>query len=488
MPKFSNRVSLIAFLALASVVSAQPVRKPAGAGEEKFRPFRLDVKVSADQANRVNQMKNASVNLDPPSEDDKKVLREVAKNYVYPITHHENYFTPDGPELVAKSYDAPSVSKVLATFKSQLNFAVPGAQPAPTQIQLGYIREYGAAAVEAIQDVLAKNPPAPIRINVMRMLAMVAESGAPAALVKVTELLDPKKVDAMPVDQLYYALKTAEGALGSYDKDRGNKWVSRNQYHQLVTLVDGIVQKVPDNVIRNAYIPERPFNPTLSTDPKPADPKSNQLLPEQVDAAQVFRLQAIRALGKVRTDLVLNETLDKTTEVRPLNTLALVAVSDPTIVPSPNIKEIGEAIIGIVTMTPSDTVQAKALGLILTRATSDFINDKAAQTEISKDTIHPTHWKLFGTRLKNAVSAWEKEIQSPRVKLSKADKDTLTDVAQTLTTAVFDPLTKQTETTNAAVNKTAVDGWFGTKFAELKDPKSINLYTDKPALKVTLQK
>ena len=65
----------------------------------------------------------------------------------------------------------------------------------------------GAAVVKAIDDVLAKSPPAVVRVNAIRLLEVVAESGAPAATDRITKLLDPK---TPAVDTLYWGLKAAE--------------------------------------------------------------------------------------------------------------------------------------------------------------------------------------------------------------------------------------------------------------------------------------
>jgi hypothetical protein len=489
MPKHPTLVptlfALSAVTLFSAVASAQPARRPTNnVGEEKFRAIRLEAKPTTEQASKLSQMKNASVNLDPPSADDKTVLLVMARNYVYPVTHYEYYFLPDGPELVTRSTESPSIPRVLAAFRSQLIFATPGVQPAPTTAQLAYVREYGAAAVTAISEVLQKNPPPAVRINALRMLVMVAESGAAAGVDKAIELLKKKDEPGHPVDVLYYALKTAEGALGAYDRERGNKFVSKNSYFELVTLVDDVVQKTPACVIEKAYIPEKPFNPALSTDPKKADEKANSLQQEQVDAVQAFRLQAIRALGKVRTDIVQNETLDK--ERRPLYTLARVAVSDPAVVPAPSVKEIGEAVIGLATMVPSESINADTLGLVIARGVSDFVTDKATSGRaIDKDVVQVAHWKLYGGRLKQAFSAWEKEIQSPKMKLGKASKDSLVGLSQTATSAVFDPLSKQqADGGGVGVNKSAVDNWMTTKMAEIKLSGPPSLYQDKPTLKV----
>lgn len=476
MPVSRIPLLLLVFgLAVTQSVRAQP-KKPA---DDKFQAYRLESKQTGEQSNRVNQMKNGSVNLDPPSAEDKAALLEVARNYVYPVTHQEYYFTPDGPELVAKTGESRSPAMIVRNFRAQLLLA----NPASTTTQLAYIREFGAAAVAAIDEVLAKSPPPVIRINALQLLVAAAETGAPAAFDRTISLLQTKDEPNHPIEVLYYALNAAEGALGAYDPARGSKWVNKTKHYQLVCLVDDVVQKVPACVIEKAYIPDKPVGEaSLTTDPK-AKPTEGGLTPEQVDVAQMFRLHAIRALAKVRTDVVTNDTQDK--ERRPLYTLCRVAVSDPALVPAPSVKELGEAVIGLGTMVPSEAVNPDVLGLVIAKGVSDFILEKAAAGRVlNKDDVQRAHWKLYGTRLKNAYTAWERDLQ--KTKVPKAGKDTLAAIAQISITAVFDPLTKQTENGSVPnLDKASVDNWYTNRFNAIQAKGAFDLYTDKPDFKIT---
>lgn len=473
-----SRIPLIMLFlgfAVSPPILAQPARKPA---DDKFAAYRLDARQTGEQSNKVNQMKNGSVNLDPPAAEDKAALLEVARNYVYPVTHQEYYFTPDGPELVAKAGDTRSPAVVVRTFRAQLLIA----SPTSTTTQLAYIREFGAAAVKAIDEVLAKSPPPVIRINALQLLVAAAESGAPAAFDRAVSLLQKKDDPNNPLDVLYYALNAAEGALGAYDPARGVKWTNKNKHYELVCLVDDVVQKVPAGVLEKTYIPDKPVGEaSLTTDPK-AKPPEGSLTPEQVDVAQMFRLQAIRALAKVRIDVVTNDTQDK--ERRPLYTLCRVAVSDPSLVPAPSVKELGEAVIGLGTMVPSESVNADVLGLVIAKGVSDFILEKAAAGKaLSEGEVQRLHWKVYGNRLKNAYTTWERDVQ--KTKLPKAAKDTLTGIAQTSTTAVFEPLTRQTDKGAVTLDKAAVDNWYTNRFNAIQAKGAFDLYTDKPDYKVT---
>lgn len=477
----------------AGVAPAQPNRRgeTTNSAEQSFAPFRLEASPAPGQALKLNQMKSGTLNIDPPTADDQAVLAQMAKSYVYPVTHHENYFLPDGPELVTRSLTAPSIPRVLANYRAQLLFATPGVQPAPTQLQLAYVREFGAALVSAIDDVLKKGPPAPIRINALRMLVMVAETGAPAAFDKAIALLKQKDEPNLSADQLYYAIKTAEAALAAYDRQRGNAWTSKNQHFELVRLVDDLVQKVPDHIIGKTYIPERPFDPTLTTDAKaPGEATAKNpgvLTPEQVTVAQVYRLQAVRALARVRTDVVSNETLDQ--ERRPLYTLARVAVSDPALTPIPSVKEIGEALLGIANMMPSDSIHANAYGVVIAKGVSDFVLPKVSGGRLlDEDAVQQIPWKLYGSQLKAAFADWEKAINSPTLKIARPEKDMLIGLSQVITTSVFDPLSRQTESGQANIDKSAIDNWMTEKWREMKATGAPDLYLDKSTYKIDLSR
>lgn len=449
-------------------------------GEEKFRPYRLEVKPANDAQVKLSAMKNGTVNLDPPiPEADQKVLDDMAKSLVYPVTHHEYYFAPESLELVTKSATSQTVQSLLGNLRAQLLFAPPG-EPKPST-QLAFVREFGASSVRAIEDVLAKQPPAVIRVNALRMLTAVAETGAPAAWDAIAKLLRTKDDKNHPLEVLYWSLKAAEQAIGAYDREK-TKWVTKTQYFNLIALVDDVVNKVPDVVAEKTYMPEKPLTTALTSGPKPpANPAG--LTPEQADAMRAYRLQAVRALAKVRSDVVTNQDGDK--ERRPLHTLAKVVIADASLSPPPSYKEVGEAVIGLATMTPSDTVNTNVLAATVAWGVKSFAQEKvSAARELNKDSVQLTHWKVYGHRMKAAFTAWEKELQSAKVKLPKADKDVLTALSQLSISTVFEPLTKQTESGGVNVDKTAVENWYNDRKNAITSP-GWDLYTDKPAYKLT---
>jgi hypothetical protein len=482
MSRWSAALSVVAAVVVSGPVSAQQPAKPSNPGEERFRPYRLEAKPANDAQTKLNAMKTGTVNLDPPiPKADQQVLDEMARQYVYPVTHHENYFQPESRDgtMVPKSTETASPLRVMNNLRAQCNFFQPGEKPPLTQ--LAYVREFGASAVKAIDEVLAKGPPSVIRVNALRALEIVAETGAPAAWDAVIKLLKTKDEPNHPVETLYYSLKAAEKALASYDRDRP-KWVSKKQYFDLVSVVEDVVVKTPACVIEKTYIPDRPFTTaTLQTDPKAPKPAA-ALTPEQADVVRAFRLQAVRALAKVRTDIVPDENGEN--ERRPLHTLAKVVVGDASLTPAPDFKEVGEATMGLTTLLPSDSVNPNALGLVIAWGVGVFAQEKVASAKaLSKDAIQRTHWKVYGARMKATFAAWEKDLQTPRVKLPKADKDGLVALSQLCVTAVFDPLTRQTESGQVNLDTQAINNWYGEK-GKAFTGWPIDLYTDKPTYKL----
>lgn len=470
----SSALSVLAVLA-AVAAAQQPKTKPVSSAEEKFKPFRMSVDPTGDQLSIVTKMKNGTVNLDPaPQPADKTALDQVARSLVYKITLHELYLAPDGAELTPRDPNGPTAAKAIDALRAQQLVVAPGAQLPPTQV--AFTREFGKAAVQAITEVLEKGPPTPIRVNALRMLEAVAESGTPAAWDKVIALLKQKDDKNLSLDVLYYSLRAAEAALGTYDKDR-IKWVTKNQCFELVSLVDEVVLKMPAAVAEKTYIPEKPATVALTTDGKPPV-GAGGLTREQVEAIRAFRIRGVRALARLRTDVVKDDAGDK--ERRPLHTLALIALSDPSVSPPPNFKEVGEAVVGLATLLPSDTVNANLLGMAIAKGVSDFAGVKTADNRTDADASQFTYWKVYGARMKAAFTAWEKDIQSPKVKLAPPDKATLVGLSQLCVNNVFDPLTKMTDKGQANINKAPVDEWLNAKLNTIQ-PGAVPLYANSKA-------
>lgn len=457
---------------LVSPVLGQPKAK--NPVEERLKAGRLEAPEGVDAA-KFNQMRLGGVALDPPTEGDKAILEGMAKQLIYPITHFEYYSTPEAAnaELAPRS-DERTVGRLISDLRSRLVVVSPGDTTIPGP-KMDFAREFGRAAVKAIDDVLAKGPQPVVRMNAIRMLGVIAESGAPAAAERITRLLADKD-KGLAVEALYYGLKAAEPAIAMYDPARSSpqqKWVTKDMFFALVVLVDDVVQKVPASVAEKTYQPDQPNAGVLVTDPKappkPAAPTA--LTPEQVATIQMFRLQAIRALARVRTDSVADAKGEN--KRRTSYTLARVAVSDSTLTPAPNFKEIAEAVNGLATAIPMDAeIDPQVLAVAIARGVNDLVGDKTNGGGDSGP--QAAHWRLTGARLKNAFQEYDKGLN--RSRLDKDGRSVLRELAQLAVTQVFDPLSKQTDSgVVTGLNTPAVKEWYTKKEGELK---AMLLYKD----------
>lgn len=463
--------------------------------EEMFKKSRRELPDGNNE--QFNKMRNGTVALDPPTEADRTILENEARKTIYQITHFEFYSTPDSEkaELVPRS-DERTISKVMTELRGKLVVITPGDANLPGP-KVDFAREFGAAAVKAINEVLEKADKPVIRANAFRALAVVAESGAPAATDRVVALLEQlakhADVTTYPVESLYYGLKAAENAIAMYDPARSadaQKWVTKDKYFTLVSLVDDLVQKVPDAVAVKTYQPDKAGSGLLSTDPK-APPKPAILTPEQVATVQAFRLQAVRALAEVKTDVVSDSKVER--QRKTVVTLARVAVGDPSITPPPSFKEVGEAVIGLANATPTNPdLDATVLGAAVARGVSLFVADKASgERGGGEGGPQATHWKLSGARMKAAFAAWDANL-SRRSKLAKADNDALRELGQLALTNVFDPLSKQSDNgVVTGLDKSKLDEEYNKKVTALAaDPKVVSfpLFKSDANTKVTLKR
>lgn len=465
---------VFALVFLVSPILGQPP-KSKNPVEERLKAGRLEAPDGVDAA-KFNQMRLGGIALANPTDADRAVLEGMAKQLIYPITNFEYYSTPEAvnSELVPRP-DEKTVGRLVSDLRSRLVVITPGDPTIPGP-KVDFAREFGTAVVKAIDDVLAKGPQPVVRMNVIRMLGVIAESGAPAATERITKLLADKD-KTLAVESLYYGLKAAEQAIAMYDPARSalaQKWVNKDMFFELVALVDDVVQKVPASVAEKTYQPDQPNTGVLATDPKaPPKPAPTQLTPEQVATVQAFRLQAIRALGRVKTDVVLDGKAAN--KRRTAYTLARVAVGDTTLVPAPSFKEIAEAVNGLANAAPVDPdIDPLVLAVAMARGVSDFVSDKAAGGGGGESGPQSAHWRLTGARMKATFQGWDAAVNKSR--LEPAGKGVLREFSQLAVTQVFDPLSKQNDNgVVSGLKKEAVDEWLSKK---LGDVKTMQLYKD----------
>jgi hypothetical protein len=449
--------------------------------EEKLKAARLPMPEGVDPT-KFNQMRNGNIALAAPTDAERAVLEGMAKQLIYPVTHFEYYTTtePSNAELSPRP-DEKTVGRLLSDLRSRLQVVTPGDNTIPAP-KVDFAREFGKAAVKAIDDVLAKGPTPVVRMNAVRMLGVVAESGAPAATERITRLL-AEKDKGLPVESLYYALKAAEEAIAMYDPARSanaQNWVTKNMYFELVSLVDDVVQQVPASVAANTHQPDATATGTLTTDPKATPTGPAQLTPEQVATVQAFRLQAVRALAQVKTDVVYDDKREK--QRRTLVTLARVAVRDTSLVPIPSNREIAEAVFGLANATPTDMeLDAKVLAVAMARGVTEFSAPKASAARGGDTGPQLNHWKVTGARLKSAFQTWD-TVAVARSRLDQPSKALIRNFSQTAIAQVFDPLSKQSDNgTVVGLAPEDIDKWRTTTEAELK---GLQLYKDSDKTKL----
>jgi hypothetical protein len=469
--------SVVAVLCVVGTLAAQPpkARNPI---EFSLKAARLESPEGGDPG-KFGQMRNGNVDLEKPTADQLAILDVKARQLIFPVTHFEYYTATEAAnaELTPRVEDK-TVTKLVSDLRSQLVVITPGdsAIPAP---KIHFARQFGAAAVRAIDEVLNKGPQPVVRMNAVRLLAVVAESGAPAATERVIALLRDKD-KGLSVEALYYGLKAAEQAIAMYDPARSadaQKWVTKDTYFALVSLVDDIVQQVPASVALNTHQPDQAGTGLLTTDPK-APPKTapTSLTAEQVATVQAFRLQAVRALARVKTDVVYDSKGEM--KRRPAYTLARVAISDTTLVPAPSKREVIEAVGGLATAAPTDPeIDPLVLGIAMARGVLEFASDKAAG-RVGESGQQFLHWRLTGARMKALFQAWD--VTLGKSKLDKDGKALLRGFATDAVTHVFEPMSKQTDAgVVTGLNTGAIEEWLTKRQPEVK---AMQLFkdTDRP--------
>jgi hypothetical protein len=477
-----NSLALVLLLGVPMLAVAQPKPKPtAGADKfDMFKDFKAALATKAGATEQINLMKAGNVNLDPPNKQDLQVLEDMAKVLIYPLTQAETYLAIPGPsdssELVIKSFESPTVTKVMNKLRDQL-FIVPiGGSPAPGQV--AFAREFGTALVKAIDDILGKGPPQIVRVNAIRALVIVAESGAPAAWTKTIDLLKTRDDPKTPLEVLYYGLRSAEACLASYDEARGLRertWVQKKTYYELAELVNAFVNDPPAAIITKTFAQA---DGTASLTNQPVGPKG--LTPDQAASVQMFRINAVRALAKVKTDIIKLDAVangGKEAEIRPLFTLCRICVNDTALVAPPSTREIGEALIGVLNMLPGETVDGDMLGAAIARGTLDFTNPRVADQKNLDKGVGTLPWKIYGSKLEANAIAFDKQLKDFRCKLPKEAKDMLSAAIQQMTKDCYTPMAK-----SGNVDATNTQVFFEARIKAISAKKAPTLFTDLPKL------
>lgn len=418
---------------------------------KQLETYRKAAPEPGDARSRIVEYRDGKIALTTPTEADKSVFNLMAVYLINRVTHHEYHIqTPEPAELKPRPADK-TVNELVNDIRKWL--LVPPADGKITLGQEDYIREFGAALDKPLAAILlvekGKQSPTIIRVNAARLLAVVCESGAPAHWPTVTKLLASSET---PPEILYYALKAAEGLLGGFDVSRLGRLAAgpeaaEKTLYDLVRLLEDVIVKGPP-ILDHLYV--ETSSPKLATDPKgPAITP----VPEQLLAIQLYRLQAIRALARLRND-VLGGKAKAAYEVRPVYTLARVAVADPAIRPEFGKKEIAEAVIGLARINPSAALNVDEIAYAMSYGLRGLFAVKAANAEDA--TIF---WKVYAGRMNAAFQDWQANIaKNPRVTAQKV-KDAVNSLAKKSADGVFTPVLNATTGSQNTINLTVIDDW-----------------------------
>ncbi len=418
---------------------------------------------------RMAEYRNGTAALTKPGIAERADFTATAQYLVNRVTHAEYLLPPDTADLKPKSADK-TVTKLIAEMKTYL--IVPGPDGKLTSGQETYIRELGTAFKDAFGPILIPEkgkPAAPpiIRVNAGRMLAEACETGAPALWPFVTGLL---KSPDTPPEVVFYALKSAEGLLGGFDISRLGRLAatpeeSETVFYDLVHTLEIMVEKGPP-ILGKLHV-DGAAQPTLATDPK-SQPAS-ALVAEQVIALQLYRLQAIRALARLRSDVIAGK-VKPGSEVRPVHILARVAIGDPTISPAFNGKEVAEAVIGLTRVNPGPDLNLDELTYAIASGTRAVFAPKAGNYE---DASLP--WKGIAGRMNAALQDWQILVAK---RANAKQKDAIASLLKKANDGLFVPISNPTAGVGGInpVKLDPLDDW-------LRDNKTKGdpLFSDGPA-------
>ena len=440
-----STLAILAFLPL--VARGQTLAK-------QLESFRKPANEPGGARGQITEFRDLKVTLTSPTPADKAVFTQMAQFLINRVTHHEFHATsPEPAELKPRPADN-TVTKLISDLRAFL--LVPAADGTLTLPQEAYIREFGIALNASLTPILVTEkgkapPPSIIRVNAGRLLEVACGSGATAHWPMVIGLL---KNPETPPDVLFYALKAAEGLLGGFDVSRLSRLdpvpeKAEQILYDLVHELEGIVIQGP-KILGKIHV-EGGSRPTLVTDPKA---KPTSLHAEQLVAIQLYRLQAIRALARLRND-ILGGKVNTALELRPVYTLARVAIGDPAITPALSKKEIAEAVIGLVRINPGANLNVDELAYAVSFGTRVVFGAKAANAE---DATIP--WKGYAGRMNAAFQEWQAN-SAKNTRVVAKQKESINSLVKKSFDGLFNPVINPPSgaTTANPVNLQVIDGW-----------------------------
>ncbi len=385
----------------------------------------------AVRANVIDMRDGKRIVKNPPEEKaNQEAMNLMAKSLIYPITDSRYYFPVENTkgELKPAVY-AESIHQQLENFERFIlvPYLTPALNSRLNVDQADYIKGFGVAVDAALKDVLTPTMPNFIRLNAARVLAIAAKSGAPAHFPMLLSMLnDP----ATPPEVLIYVIRAAEGLIAAYEAIPRASGATGYALHtikdaemvQLVTALEAVIArdrpygkqpKAPQPIAAPVAPPVDPKAPVAKTvEPKAAPPvagqlQSNPLSAEQAATIRYYRRAAIRALAQCRYPQFVDPADGKT--VRPLMTLAKIAVMDTSLnfVPGPD--ESAEAVIGLANIhDPKGLNLDVQLDAIATGIYHFAVIKAGSNTDKS------IQWKMYAARIATALADWQKTPSAQR--------------------------------------------------------------------------
>jgi len=438
-----------------------------------LKPYRLEPKQpTGELLTKMNDLYSGKVRIKGPDiRGNQAILKQFAQYAMYRVTFDSYYNLPESGELKPRTVDQ-NLDLLVSDLNSRLLIPTPERDlPRMNPEQTGYIIEYGAALDAAVADIFAKNPPAIIRVNAARFLSIAAKSGAPAHGKTLTAMLNNTyfkdkagKPLPTPPEVLIYAIHGAENFLAAYDVTALNSpLVTRHALPDaelvvLVKILDDMVLKGPPVAalasVSSVDASGRPTNLTppppmggeaATTAPAAPPATATALLPEQIAVVRYYRRAAIRALAKIRYDVVGGKGVP---EVRVGYTLAKVATNDSTLSLSTTPADAAEAVIGLANNAlPSVYLNVDVWALALAQGLGNM-----AAPRLAEDADVSLPWKQTAARVSASFAQLRKNIAvTPRY---RGYGKPLTDLLDLAIVDILSPLEKDTQ---AGVNRPSVE-------------------------------
>jgi hypothetical protein len=489
--RLSRTTSLIVFGVVSVLLYGSDSRGQAPADVVNIlKPYKKELDLGPQTGARIRQMMTAQIRIlkTPDEKKNLDALDEFARYFAAKVTQEKYYNSgSESGEMKARPQD-DNFDSVFNEIRGSLVRPTAENVSKMTVDNADYIKELGAAFDRALVPLLKIDDPRAslIRVNAARMFAVVSETGAPALGKTIIALLNDPKT---PPEVLLSTYVAAEGYLAAYDAYAVGR-VDANRHSGEPADIISLVQSLERHVI---FPREMPYGPVAEkvfrSVPSPAQPAANGaapvagqqptaaklettgLTPEQVAVVRYFRRHAVRALAKVRFDILGGKS--NLPEVRPAFTLARVAIGDAAVSPQPSAAEYADAVIGLCGMNLSPQTNVDVLTEAMAGGVVGFAIPKNQNGE---DRSIP--WRLYAIRLGSAFNDFKASInKNPTAFAGKAQITSLTDA---VFSSVVSRLERAEGETRIGPDVERLRGWIQQN---AKDPNR-QLFNDTPSYRL----